>query len=181
MTDRFHDDRCRVFPKSGAISACAANGGRRRSDCRRGARGGLRGHCRHPILLARPKRRVGRRTGRFGATPSPAWTKDLIIYEISPRASLRRKDPRAARSTVSRPSCPTFTNWALTVFGWPAIWRAAHTYFNIWSQYANLEPDKIEPSLGTPQEFHSLVRAAHRHGIRIFLDVHVHGVHPAAR
>ena len=60
-------------------------------------------------------------------------------------------------------------------------WAPPHVYFNVWSQYANLEPDKIEPTLGTPAEFHAaLVREAHRQGIKIFLDVHVHGLHPSS-
>ena len=112
---------------------------------------------------------------------SPAWTKDLIIYEIAPKGFTSPQGPESGTFNSLAAKLPY-----LHELGINGIWLAGHslapphTYFNVWSQYANLEPDKIEPTLGTPQEFQALVRAAHRQGIRIFLDVHVHGVHPSS-
>jgi hypothetical protein len=112
-------------------------------------------------------------------TPAPAWTKDLIIYEIAPKGFTSPNGPESGTFNSLKAKLPYLQELGIT-----GIWLAghsqapAHTFFNVWSQYANVEPDKIEPSLGTPEEFHSLICEAHRHGIRIFLDVHVRGVHP---
>jgi hypothetical protein len=42
--------------------------------------------------------------------------------------------------------------------------------------YASIEPDQIDPSLGTPEQFKHLIDAAHARGIKIFLDVTTHGL-----
>jgi len=41
-----------------------------------------------------------------------------------------------------------------------------------------ISPDKIDPTLGTKQEFKALIDEAHKYGIKIFLDVITHGVMP---
>jgi hypothetical protein len=112
---------------------------------------------------------------------SPAWTKDLVIYEIAPKGFTSPNGPESGTFNSLKAKLPYLHDLGIT-----GIWLAGHSlasphvYFNVWSQYANLEPDKIEPTLGTPAEFHALVREAHRQGIKIFLDVHVHGLHPSS-
>ncbi len=112
---------------------------------------------------------------------SLAWTKDLVIYEIAPKGFTSPHGPESGTFNSLKAKLPYLRDLGIT-----GIWLAGHSlapphvYFNVWSQYANLEPDKIEPTLGTPEEFHALVREAHRQGIRIFLDVHVHGLHPSS-
>jgi hypothetical protein len=51
-----------------------------------------------------------------------------------------------------------------------------HHFYNIWTQYAVIEPDKFDRTLGTPEDFKKLIDEAHRRGIRIFLDVITHGL-----
>jgi hypothetical protein len=51
-----------------------------------------------------------------------------------------------------------------------------HHFYNIWTQYAVIEPDKFDPTLGTAEEFKQLIHEAHRRGIRVFLDVITHGL-----
>ena len=51
-----------------------------------------------------------------------------------------------------------------------------HHFYNIWTQYAVIEPDKFDPTLGTAEQFKGLIDEAHRRGIKVFLDVITHGL-----
>jgi hypothetical protein len=70
----------------------------------------------------------------------------------------------------------------LQELGVNGVWLTGHSlahpthFYNIWTQYACIEPDIIDPTLGTEQDFKNLISAAHEHGIRVFLDVIEHGV-----
>jgi hypothetical protein len=108
---------------------------------------------------------------------SPAWLRDLIVYEV-------------ATKTFTSPDGPgtgTFASLAekfpyLRDLGIDGIWLTGHSladpthFYNIWTQYACIEPDVIDPTLGTEADFKAMIDAAHVHGIRIFLDVIEHGV-----
>jgi hypothetical protein len=108
---------------------------------------------------------------------SPAWARDLIIYEIATKGFTSPNGPETGTFNSLKAKLPY-----LEELGISGIWLTghsladAHHFYNIWTQYANIEPDKIEPTLGTPKEFKALIAEAHRRGIRIFLDVHVHGI-----
>ena len=109
--------------------------------------------------------------------PSPAWVRDLIIYEIATKGFTSPHGPETGtfNSLKSRLSY-------LQELGVTGIWLTGHSladshfFYNIWTQYANIEPQKIDPSLGTPEDFKTLIADAHRHGLRVFLDVHMHGI-----
>lgn len=115
------------------------------------------------------------------AIASPAWAKDLIIYEIATKGFTSPNGPESGTFNSLKAKIPYLQD-----LGVNGIWLSghslsqAHYFYNIWSQYANLEPDKIDPSLGTPEGFKSLIDAAHLRGIKIFVDVHVHGVVPSS-
>jgi glycosidase len=108
---------------------------------------------------------------------SPSWVRDLIIYEIATKGFTSPHGPETGtfNSLKARLSY-------LQELGVTGIWLTGHSladshfFYNIWTQYANIEPQKIDPSLGTPEEFKALIADAHQHGIRVFLDVHVHGI-----
>jgi glycosidase len=51
-----------------------------------------------------------------------------------------------------------------------------HHFYNIWTQYACIDPQRLDPSLGRGQDFRRLIDEAHRLNIRVFLDVITHGV-----
>lgn len=112
---------------------------------------------------------------------SPSWTRDLVVYEIATKGFTSPHGPESGTFNSLKERLPYLQELGIT-----GIWLTGHSaappryFYNIWSQYANLEPDKIEPSLGAPEDFRSLIEAAHQHEIRIFLDVHVHGVHPTS-
>jgi len=110
-------------------------------------------------------------------TPPPAWAEDLIIYEVATRGF----------TSPAGPESGTFASLAeklghIADLGANGIWLTGHSlgdphhFYNIWTQYANIEPDKLDPSLGTEADFRAMIGAAHDRGLKVFLDVHVHGV-----
>ena len=109
--------------------------------------------------------------------PSPDWARDLIIYEIATKGFTSPNGPESGTFKSLQARLPY-----LQELGISGIWLSghsladAHHFYNIWTQYANIEPQTIDPSLGTPEEFKALIANAHERGIRVFLDVHVHGI-----
>lgn len=108
---------------------------------------------------------------------SPEWTKDLIIYEIATKGFTSPNGPGTGTFRSMQEKLPYMQ--ALGVTG---IWLTGHSlsdpkhFYNIWTQYAVIDPGVIDPSLGTEADFKAFVDAAHAHGIRVFLDVIIHGV-----
>jgi hypothetical protein len=108
---------------------------------------------------------------------SPAWMRDLIIYEIATKSFTSTNGPGSGTFNSLSERLPY-----LQALGINGIWLTGHSlahpthFYNIWTQYACIEPDVIDPSLGTEQEFKNMIAEARRHGIRIFLDVIEHGV-----
>lgn len=132
--------------------------------------------CSAGLCTGTPHATVG--AGRSSVQPpSPDWARDLIIYEIATKGFTSPNGPESGtfRSLQARLSY-------LQELGITGIWLSghsladAHHFYNIWTQYANIEPQTIDPSLGTPEEFTTLITNAHERGIRLFLDVHVHGI-----
>lgn len=108
---------------------------------------------------------------------SPAWTKDLVIYGVATNVFTSPNGPGSGSFESLEAKLPYLQDLGIT-----GIWLIGyshsdpHHFFNIWEQYATIEPDKIDPSLGTPEQFKAMIDAAHRRGIRVFLDVTTHGV-----
>lgn len=108
---------------------------------------------------------------------SPDWAEGLIIYEVATKAFTSPHGPGSGtfRSLEGRLGY-------LAGLGINAIWLSGHQlcdaghFYGIWNQYACIRPDRIDPSLGTPEDFKGMIEAAHRLGIRVFLDVITHGV-----
>jgi len=136
------------------------------------------------LMLASSTRASGNPKGRGGAVvtaavqpPAPEWVKDLIIYEIATKRFTSPKGPETGTFESLRAKLPYLEELGIT-----AIWLTGyalcnpHHFYNIWTQYAVIEPDKLDPSLGNEQQFKGLVEEAHRHGIKVFLDVITHGL-----
>lgn len=116
----------------------------------------------------------------FDPRVPPTWARDLVIYEINPRTFTSPEGigdgsgSGTFQSTIER--LPYLRD-----LGVNGIWMAGHHlatthFYGIWSVYAVLDPARIDPRLGTPDDLADLVGAAHAHGIRMFLDVISHGV-----
>jgi len=108
---------------------------------------------------------------------SPSWTKDLIIYEISPKGFTSPNGPETGTFNSLKEKIPYLHDLGIN-----AVWLSGHSwgdpkhFYNIWTQYACIRPDSIEPTLGTPKDLKDLVDEFHRNGIKVFLDIITHGV-----
>lgn len=111
------------------------------------------------------------------AIPSPLWTRDLVIYEIAPKAFTSPAGPESGTFESLRSRLPYLQDLGIT-----GIWLAGyalaapHFHFNIWMCYASLDPEQIDPTLGTPEQFKALIEDAHSRGIKMILDVTTHGL-----
>jgi hypothetical protein len=110
---------------------------------------------------------------------SPEWMKDLVIYEVATKGFTSPNGPESGTFNSLREKLAYLQELGIT-----GIWLTgyslcdAHHFYNIWTQYAVIEPDKFDPTLGTAREFKEVVDEAHRRGIRVFLDVITHGLMP---
>lgn len=108
---------------------------------------------------------------------SPAWMKDLIIYEIATKGFTSPKGPESGTFASLKAKLPYLEELGVT-----GIWLTGyslcdpHHFYNIWTQYAVIEPGTFDPTLGTAGEFRSIIDDAHSRGIKIFLDVITHGL-----
>lgn len=108
---------------------------------------------------------------------SPEWMKDLVIYEIATKGFTSPNGPESGTFASLKEKLPYLQELGVT-----GIWLAGysvcdpHHFYNIWTQYAVIQPDAFDPSLGTGEEFKSLVNEAHVRGMKVFLDVITHGV-----
>ena len=110
-------------------------------------------------------------------THSPDWVADLVIYEIATRNFTSPDGPESGTFRSLEEKVPYVSE-----LGANGIWLTGHNlanashFYNIWTQYAVVRPDVVDPVLGSEEEFRSLIQSAHSYGIRVFLDVVTHGV-----
>lgn len=104
--------------------------------------------------------------------PSPPWTKDLILYELQLKGFTSPGGPETGTFESLRAKLPYLEELGVTGIWMGVPWLSdSHFYYNIWTHYAVLEPDKLDPSLGTEEQFKRMIEEAHQRGIRLFLDV----------
>jgi hypothetical protein len=109
--------------------------------------------------------------------PDPGWTKDLIIYEISTKNFNTSDEPGSGNFQSVRQKIPYLTDLGINgVWISGHNWANDHHFYGIWTQYATIRPDSLDPSLGGPSDFKEMVEDFHKNGIRVFLDVITHGV-----
>ena len=108
---------------------------------------------------------------------APDWAKDLVIYEISTKNFTSPNGPESGTFNSLKEKVPYLKDLGIT-----GIWLTGNSwsddkhFYNIWTQYACIRPDSIDPTLGTPEEFKNMIDACHQSGIKVFLDVITHGV-----
>jgi hypothetical protein len=108
---------------------------------------------------------------------TPDWAKDLVIYEIATKGFTSPDGPESGTFNSLKDKLPYLEDLGIN-----AIWLTGHSlsdtshFYGIWTQYACIEPDKLDPSLGTEKEFKEMIAEAHKRGIKIFLDTIEHGV-----
>src|SRR4051812_23036259 len=92
---------------------------------------------------------------------SPEWTKDLIIYEIATKGFTSPNGPESGTFRSMAEKLPHMQELGIN-----SIWLTGHSlsdpthFYNIWTQYAVIEPDKIDPTLGTEADFRAFIDEA---------------------
>jgi hypothetical protein len=109
--------------------------------------------------------------------PVPAWIDDLVVYEIATKGFTSPSGPESGTFDSLREKLPYVRDLGAT-----GIWLTGHSlsdpshFYNIWTQYACIMPDQLDPTLGDAAAFKRLIDTAHEYGIKVFLDVITHGV-----
>lgn len=109
--------------------------------------------------------------------PVPAWIDDLVVYEIATKGFTSPSGPESGTFASLREKLPYVRDLGAT-----GIWLTGHSlsdpshFYNIWTQYACIMPDQLDPTLGDAAAFKRLIDTAHEYGIKVFLDVITHGV-----
>ncbi len=108
---------------------------------------------------------------------TPEWINDLIVYEIATKGFTSPDGPESGTFKSLKSKMEYLHELGIT-----GIWLAGNQlchpthFYNIWNQYACLRPDKLDPTLGTTEDFKEMIDEAHHFGIKVFLDVITHGV-----
>lgn len=108
---------------------------------------------------------------------NPAWAKDLIIYEINTKGFTSPEGPETGTFNSLKEKVSYLHDLGIT-----GVWLTGHSwadhrhFYNIWTQYACIRPDVIDPTLGTPEEFKLMIDEFHKYNIKVFLDGITHGV-----
>ncbi|MDR1719089.1 MAG: hypothetical protein LBR67_03050 [Dysgonamonadaceae bacterium] len=111
------------------------------------------------------------------AQETPAWAKDLIIYEIVTKAFTSPNGPESGTFNSAREKLPYLEKMGIT-----GIWLNGTNlgdprhFYNIWTQYGCIDPSKLDPTLGTPADFKTFIDDAHSRGMKVFMDIITHGV-----
>ena len=114
---------------------------------------------------------------------APAWVKDAIFYQIFPDRFCRSERYHAAGKFVEWGSKPTRENMFggnlagiedkltyIKELGANAIYLCPIFKSNSNHRYHTVDYFEIDPVLGTLKDFDSLVKKAHKLGLRIILD-----------
>ena len=110
-------------------------------------------------------------------TFAPDWINTLILYEIATKGFTSPNGPESGTFDSLRAKLPYLHDLGVT-----GIWLTGHSlsdpkhFYNIWTQYACILPNQLDPSLGDAAAFKRLIDAAHELGIKVLLDVITHGV-----
>jgi len=108
---------------------------------------------------------------------APEWIKDLVIYEIATKGFTSPLGAATGNFNSLKAKLPYLRGLGVT-----GIWLSGHNlcdakhFYNIWTQYAVIDPERLDPTLGSEAEFRQMVDEAHGNGIRIFLDTVTHGL-----
>ena len=114
-------------------------------------------------------------SGNQNQTPDvPEWTQDLILYQIRIDKFGVLPTINSAREKLSVLEELGVTGVVLNPVAQPFKWPDGN--HEEWSYYTHLEPEIIDPDLGTEADFQALIDDLHSMGIKVFLDFEFHGV-----
>lgn len=115
-------------------------------------------------------------------TPTPEWAKDLIIYEISPRAFTSPSGAGDGSGSGTLKSAMEKLEY-IRELGATAVWLAGyqlstHHFSDFWTCYALKDPRVIDPHLGTEEDLKAFVERAHELGLFVLGEAVTHGLTP---
>lgn len=108
---------------------------------------------------------------------APSALENAIIYEVATKNFTSPKGAETGTFSSLKEKIPYIADLGINV-----IWLTGHQlcrekhFYNIWTEYACIRPDELDPGLGTEEEFKDMVACAHKYGIKVILDVITHGV-----
>jgi cyclomaltodextrinase / maltogenic alpha-amylase / neopullulanase len=105
---------------------------------------------------------------RAVARRSPEWLHDAVIYEVFPRVFSPTGDFKGVTAQLDR-----LKNLGVTVVWLMPIHPMGKLKAkgSIGSPYAVRDYDGIDPAYGTAQDLKQLVAAAHKRGMKVFIDI----------
>ena len=105
---------------------------------------------------------------RPAARQSPDWLRDAVIYEVFPRAFSASGDFKGVTAQLDR----------LKDLGVDVVWLMPihpvgklKAKGSLGSPYAVRDYDAIDPAYGTGEDLKQLVAAAHKRGMKVFIDI----------
>ena len=102
------------------------------------------------------------------ARQSPEWLRDAVIYEVFPRAFSPGGDFKGVTAQLDRlKELGVTVLWLMPIHPMGQL-KAKGT---LGSPYAVRDYDAINPGYGTPDDLKRLVDAAHRRGMKVFIDI----------
>ena len=120
------------------------------------------------LLLSLVARGAVADDAKFAARTSPDWLRDSVVYEIFPRAFSPQGNFQGVIPQLDR----------LKALGVTVIWLMPihpvgkeKAKGSLGSPYAVRDYDAVNPEYGTPDDLKALVAAAHRRGIKVFIDI----------
>ena len=129
------------------------------------------------FLLMNAANLLGKGPGTNDTITFPEWAKDMVIYEIATKSFNSPQQPEKGTFRSLKKKMSYLQKLGInTIWLTGHNWADDHHFYNIWTQYAVVRPDSVDSSLGTREDFRAMIKSAHKHGIRVLLDVITHGV-----
>ncbi len=105
---------------------------------------------------------------RPAARQSPEWLRDAVVYEVFPRAFSEKGDFKGVTAQLDR----------LKELGVTIVWLMPihpvgreKSKGTLGSPYAVRDYDAVNPEYGNDQDLTQLVAAAHKRGLKVFIDL----------
>jgi hypothetical protein len=115
----------------------------------------------------------------------PDWISKLVICEVSTKTFTSPNGPQTGNFKSLAEKMGYLQDLGITAIWLSGCsWGDPRHFGNIYTQYANIFPSLLEPSFGTvpaniaqtEQELKEMVQTAHQRGMKVILDLAVHGV-----
>src|SRR5688572_24057398 len=115
-----------------------------------------------------PARAADTGDSRPAARQSPDWLRAAVIYEVFPRVFSPQGNFQGVIAQLDRlKELGVTVNWLMPIHPQGELKAKG----SLGSPYAVRDYDAINPDYGTPDDLKKLVDAAHRRGMKVFIDI----------